>query len=150
MKPFVLSFFLSLFVISQIQAQEMAWFTNANEAKAYAIEQKVPILLIFAGSDWCKPCMMLKADILKSAEFSTYFPSKMALLYLDFPMQTKNKLSAELTKQNEQLAEKYNKSGTFPYIVMIDSNGKQLGYLTFKHQTPAVFIEQCNAIIATK
>ena len=128
-------------------SQGDAWFTESSQARAYATENKVPIMLVFAGSDWCKPCMMLKADILKSDEFQSYYPQKMAILYLDFPMQSKNKLSAEHQKQNELLAEKYNQSGSFPNLIFIDSNGKVLGQLAYKHQTPSVFIEQCNSII---
>ncbi len=142
-------FFPIIFILLTIPAfsQTNAWFTDASQAKTYAMEHKVPILLVFAGSDWCKPCMMLKADILKSAEFESYFPSKMAVLYLDFPMKSKNKLSAEHQKQNELLAEKYNQSGLFPNLLFIDTNGKVLGNLTYKHQTPSVFIEQCNSIL---
>lgn len=148
MKRLVFTLFI-LYSTIAVYAQNKAWFNNSTDAKTYALEQKVPILLVFAGSDWCKPCMMLKADILHSEAFEAYFPSKMALLYLDFPMQTKNKLPADLKKQNELLAEKYNKSGAFPAMILIDTNGKILGNLNYTHQTPAVFIEQCNTLLAS-
>lgn len=128
-------------------SQSSAWFTTSSEAKAYALKNNLPILLVFAGSDWCKPCMVLKAEVLQSNEFKQYYPSEFALLYLDFPMQSKNKLSPELTKQNELLAEKYNKSGFFPNLVMIDTQGKILGSLTYKHQTPSVFIKECKSLL---
>jgi len=141
---------LSLLVLFTVnmQSQSTAWFSNSSEAKAYAQKNNVPILLVFAGSDWCKPCMMLKAEILHSSEFEQYYPSQFALLYLDFPMQSKNKLSPELTKQNELLAEKYNKSGFFPNLVLIDIQGKVMGTLTYKHQTPKAFIDECESLIA--
>lgn len=140
---------LSLLVLfaTNMHSQSSAWFSGSSEAKAYAQKNNVPILLVFAGSDWCKPCMMLKAEILHSKEFEQYYPSQFALLYLDFPMQSKNKLSPELTKQNELLAEKYNKSGFFPNMVLIDVQGKILGTLTYKHQTPEVFINECKSLI---
>lgn len=144
-------FFPLIFLLlsAPIFSQDEAWFVNSAQAKTYAIENNVPILLVFAGSDWCKPCMMLKADILKSVEFESYYPKKMAILYLDFPLQKKNKLSAEMKKQNEMLAEKYNKTGLFPNLVLIDTNGKIVGNLTYKHQSPSIFIEQCNALISS-
>jgi thioredoxin-related protein len=142
--------FCSLFVLSTtLFSQSPAWFTSSSEAKAYALKNNVPILLVFAGSDWCKPCMMLKADILQSEEFKQYYPSELTILYLDFPMQSKNKLSPEFTKQNELLAGKYNKSGFFPNLVMIDTQGKILGSLTYKHQTSSAFINECKSLIAT-
>ncbi len=130
-------------------SQNTAWFTKSSDAKTYAIEKQVPILLIFAGSDWCKPCIMLKTEILHSDEFQQYLPSHFALLYLDFPMHAKNKLPVDLKKQNELLAEKYNKSGLFPNLVMIDTQGKILGNLSFKHQTPTVFINECNTLLSS-
>lgn len=149
MKRNLLTICLLFFLTVTLLSQSSAWFTSSSDAKAYALKNNVPILLIFAGSDWCKPCMMLKADILHSDEFKQYYPTEFALLYLDFPMQSKNKLSPELTKQNELLAEKYNKSGFFPNLVMIDTQGKIIGSITYKHQTPTVFINECKSLIAT-
>lgn len=128
-------------------SQKKAWFTNSGEAKIYAVENQVPIMLVFAGSDWCKPCMMLKHDILQNEMFQKYFPTRFAILYLDFPMQAKNKLVPEQKKQNELLAEKYNKSGLFPNLVLIESNGKVIGQINFKQQATEVFIDQCNTLI---
>jgi thioredoxin-related protein len=141
-----------LLIIFSIGAfsKEPAWFVNSSEAKVYADTNKVPILLVFAGSDWCKPCKILKADILKSTEFQNYYSSKFALLYLDFPIQSKNKLPDNLKKQNELLAEKYNKTGLFPNLVLINTKGEVLGTLLFKNQTPQIFIDQCEKLLASK
>ena len=142
---------ITLLVIFSLSvfAQEQAWFVKSSEAKTYAVANNVPILLVFAGSDWCKPCKILKADILINSEFQKYYPTKFALLYLDFPMKSKNKLPALLKKQNDLLAEKYNKNGQFPYMVMINTNGKVLAELSYKNQTPEKFIKQCDKLLAT-
>jgi thioredoxin-related protein len=132
-----------------VSAQHNGWFTEEKLAKEYATNNNIPILLIFGGSDWCRPCMMLKKDILLSEQFSKYFPEKFALLYLDFPVKKKNKLSPELTIQNDKLAEKFNKSGAFPNIVFIDINEKKLGTLFFKNQTPAEFILDCEKLLSS-
>lgn len=147
MKKLFISIML-LGVVTLAHSQTTAWFQSSADAKTYALANKVPILLVFGGSDWCKPCMMLKADILHNAAFEAYYPSKMAILYLDFPMQAKNKLPADLKKQNELLAEKYNKSGAFPAMILIDTDGKVLGNLKYSNQTPAVFIDQCNVLLS--
>ncbi len=148
MKKLFITLLLAI-AFTMAHSQSKAWFSSSADAKAYAISNKVPILLVFAGSDWCKPCMMLKADILHSAAFEAYFPSKMAILYLDFPMQAKNKLPAELKKQNELLVESYNKSGAFPAMILINTEGKVLGNLKYTSQTPAVFVEQCKTLLAS-
>jgi len=135
---------------TQVTAAPKAWFSSETEAKAYALENKVPILYVFAGSDWCKPCIQLKQTILTSEAFQQYHPAKVAVLYLDFPQQQKNQLPDELRKQNEKLAGVYNKAGYFPYIVVVSAEGKTIGTIAFKHQTPEVFIEQCEALLATQ
>jgi thioredoxin-related protein len=131
-----------------VNAQTQGWFVSSSDAKTYAVANNhLPIMLVFAGSDWCKPCMELKTSILKSETFLKYFPSRFALLYLDFPLQKKNQLSAELKKQNEALAAKYNTSGFFPNVVMINTRGEVLGSISFKHQSPVEFIQECDAIL---
>lgn len=147
MKRIAYTIILLLLVLSATKAQDLPWFVKSSEAKSYASSHQLPILLVFAGSDWCKPCMQLKNTILKSTEFEAYFPGKFALLYLDFPMAEKNKLSAELTKQNELLAEKYNKSGFFPNMILIETTGKIIGTLNFKNQSPKQFIKECEALL---
>ena len=144
-----LFFFLVLFSMSAL-AQDKAWFVKSSDAKVYAEANKVPILMVFAGSDWCKPCKMLKADILHSPKFEAFHQTKFALLYLDFPMKAKNKLSADLKRQNDLLAEIYNKNGSFPYMTMINTKGEILGELSFKSQTPELFIKQCETLLANK
>lgn len=129
-----------------LHAQQQGWFINKTEAHAYALEHKVPVLYVFAGSDWCKPCIQLKQTILLSDTFKAYYPTRMAILYLDFPQQKKNELSPELKKQNDALAAQYNKSGYFPYLVVVDSSGKAIGNLYFKHQTSVEFIQQFETI----
>lgn len=128
-------------------SQSKGWYTNSGEAKSFAIKNNTPILLVFAGSDWCKPCMELKKEILLSDEFQKYLPEHFALLYLDFPLQKKNQLAPEIKKQNEALAAKYNASGFFPNMVMINTSGKILGSLQFHHQTVSEFIGECNGLL---
>ncbi len=135
-----------LFSISTF-ALEKGWFNNEQEAKTFAKENNVPILMVFAGSDWCRPCMALKNTILISEQFQNYHPKHLAVLYLDFPMQSKNKLSKELTTQNEKLAAKYNQSGFFPNVQIIDVEGKVLGSIKFNNQSPESFIESCESIL---
>ncbi len=137
-----------LLIIQQGYAQESDsnTFTDIAQAKAFAKKKQVPILVVFAGSDWCKPCIQFKRSILVSESFTSYAKQNMAVLYLDFPLKKANKLSPEQTAQNELLAEKYNPSGAFPNILMLDASEKVLGTLSFKNQTPEDFIVACQAL----
>lgn len=128
------------------QESDANTFTDIAQAKAFAKKEQVPILMVFAGSDWCKPCIQFKRSILISESFTSYAKQNMAVLYLDFPLKKANKLSPEQTAQNELLAEKYNPSGAFPNILMIDASEKVLGTLSFKNQSPEDFIITCKAL----
>lgn len=128
------------------QSENEFWFHNLEEAESYAASHEVPILMVFAGSDWCRPCMRFKKDILTTEAFSNYAKDKLTILYLDFPMKKENKLPAEQIKHNEQLAEKYNESGAFPYVLMLDAHEKVLGKLSFTNQSPEEFISDCEKL----
>lgn len=121
-------------------------FSDIEVAKEYALHEEVPILIVFAGSDWCKPCIQFKKSILQSEAFMLFAEDSLAILYLDFPLKKANKLSPEQTSHNEKLAEQYNRSGAFPAILMINAEEKILGHLAFSNQSPIEFINSCKAL----
>lgn len=115
-----------------VEVEKIEWHTNIEEAKQKAEKLQLPILIVFSGSDWCKPCMKLREDILHSTEFEKYAFKNLVLVELDFPALKKNRLSDEQTAHNEKLAEKYNSKGIFPSMVVINYTGKQLGQMGYK------------------
>ncbi len=122
------------------QSQQEYWFTSQAEAMTYAVEHDDNILMVFAGSDWCRPCIQFKKDVLESIDFKKYAQDNIVILYLDFPSKKKNKLSKEATSHNEGLAEKYNQSGTFPKIVLLDNNMIKIKELNYEGQSSEEFI----------
>jgi thioredoxin-related protein len=84
------------------------------------------VLLYFSGSDWCAPCIKFKKFIVNSPEFQAFATDNLIVYNADFPRLSKNKLSKELTKENEDLADKYNSKGAFPLILLLDTDGKIL------------------------
>lgn len=111
--------FLTLFSFNST----IEWTTDFSKAITEANANNKYIVLNFSGSDWCGPCMKLKKEVLDSQDFLKFAESKLVLVRADFPRSKKNRLSPELTKSNENLAEKYNKEGKFPFTVLIDGNG---------------------------
>ena len=125
------------------------WETNVATAKAKAKAEKKNILMVFAGSDWCRPCIQLKKKVLETATFKQYAKDNLVLLYLEFPARKKNKLSKKQTAHNEALAEKYNKSGAFPLVVLTNSKGKKLGKTGYdKKSTPKEYVAKLKKIAA--
>lgn len=134
-----------LFVVSLGYSQD--WKTNLDLVKKEALSQNKPILLVFSGSDWCAPCIKLDKSIWQSAEFKEYAATNLVLERADFPKKKQNQLEADIKKQNEGLAEMYNKDGIFPLVVVLDSNGKVLGKTSYKNVSPKEYIELLNSFI---
>lgn len=117
------------------------WKTSFEEAKQEANKENKKILLVFSGSDWCAPCMKLEKNVWKSEAFKKVAEEKYVLVKADYPKKKANQLSAELTESNNKLAEKYNKEGNFPLVVMLDKNGKVQGMTGFKNISAEEYIK---------
>jgi thioredoxin-related protein len=117
----VLSAFVFMLLLTPV-----TWKTNFNDAKTEAAKSKKLILLNFSGSDWCVPCIQLKQTIFENESFTAYASENLVLVNADFPRQNKHKLSPEQKKLNEQLAEKYNPDGKFPFTILMTADAKIL------------------------
>ena len=104
----------------------VVWKTDFNEAKLEAQKTNKTILVNFSGSDWCLPCIQLKKKYFDSEVFNSYASENLVLVNADFPRQNKHKLSSQQKKINEDLADKYNHDGKFPYTILVTADGKVL------------------------
>lgn len=125
----ILTFFIMGSSPSTFYAQDSTfiWLTNLEEAKEQAVEESKNILLYFSGSDWCVPCMQLKKEVLLHESFKKLAGKNFIGVAFDFPAQSENLLPEEQQKYNEAKAEIYNKDGSFPLILLLDSEGNELG-----------------------
>ncbi|WP_372792549.1 thioredoxin family protein [Lutibacter sp.] len=133
-------FFFSIFILS---AQN--WVTDFNEAKKIATKKNQPIILVFQGSDWCAPCIKLNKEIWSTEEFKTYSEKNFVMLLADFPRKKKNELSDFQQQQNNQLMEKYNLQGYFPFVAVLDKKAKLLGNTGYKKISPSEYIKLLNS-----
>lgn len=129
----VLIFTISFFVSAQ------QWSTNFEEAKQVATKNNQNIVLVFQGSDWCGPCIKLDKEIWSTQEYQNLAKKHFVMLKADFPRKKANKLSEAQEIHNKSLAETYNKQGYFPYVVVIDKNGKVLGSLGYEKISPTQY-----------
>lgn len=143
MKKILVVALLFIATITTVNAQE--WQTDFRKAKEIAAKYDQPIILVFQGSDWCAPCIKLDREIWSTDTFKKYAKENYIMLKADFPRRKKNALSEVQTKANALLAEKYNKQGFFPFVVVLDSNGKVLGESSYKKTTPENYIKELNA-----
>lgn len=118
---FFLLFFMAIFsLIAKAQAPDL------SAAEDSAKENHKNILLLFSGSDWCIPCIKMEKEIFEKESFASYSKEHLILLHADFPRLKKHQLPKDQVKKNEELAEKYNKGGAFPYTVLLNADGKVL------------------------
>lgn len=143
MKSKIAVTFLFLFTISSIQAQN--WLTDIKKAESIATKENKNIILVFEGSDWCAPCKKLNKEIWSTEEFKTYANDHYVMLLADFPKRKKNKLDSEQQHKNNVLAEKYNKHGYFPHVVVLNEKGDVLGRTGYKKVSPKEYIKILNS-----
>ncbi|WP_395062840.1 thioredoxin family protein [Flavobacterium sp.] len=140
-----ITFIIALLITTLGFSQE--WKSDIEEAKAQAAKEGKNILLVFSGSDWCGPCMKLDKIVWKSEIFKTESEKKWVLVKADFPKKKGNVLSPELTASNNRLAEKYNKSGNFPLVVLLDNTGRVIGMTGFKNVSAEEYVKIINALL---
>lgn len=88
-----------------------------EQAQQHAVKAQKPLLLIFSGSDWCRPCMQLKADILDAEHFKAFADSTLVVFVADLPRNKSTLTEAQLA-ENRALAAKYNPAGQFPQLIL--------------------------------
>jgi thioredoxin-related protein len=145
MKTIISIICIMLISISAVKAQN--WQTDFEKAKAIASRESKPIILVFQGSDWCAPCIKLDHEIWSTDTFKSYAKDHFVMLQADFPRKKKNNLSEAQKVSNAKLAEVYNKSGIFPFVVVLDAKGKVLGETGYKKTTPEQYIKELTAFV---
>jgi len=116
-------FFFTALLFSLTAVHGQTVFEQAqNEAK----QTRKLILLSFSGSDWCVPCIKMHKSFFENPEFKKTADSLLVLVNADFPRNRKNQLDGNIKKQNEALADRYNRQGAFPYTLLLDENGTPL------------------------
>lgn len=123
----VIAMFLSMLSFAQ---EEQHWETNFDEAKKVASSSEKFILMSFQGSDWCANCKRLERTLFQSEEFRKLASEKFVLLKLDFPARKENKLPKEQAAYNDEMAAKYNNTGSFPKVLVFDKEGNLKGEMS--------------------
>ncbi|MBG8553875.1 thioredoxin family protein [Hymenobacter guriensis] len=134
----------------QAQAPAEGWNTDLAQALQQAKASNKPVLVDFSGSDWCKPCIMLKQEVFDQPEFQQFAKDNLVLARFDFPRSKKNKLPAAQTKLNEQAAAQLNKEGSFPLVVLLSPEGKVLAKTGYRPGGPAAYDAYLNQLLAKR
>jgi uncharacterized protein YyaL (SSP411 family) len=131
-------------------ASDPTWNSSLAAALQQAQATQRPVLAVFSGSDWCKPCMMLKQEVFDQPEFVQFAKDRFVLARFDFPRNKKNRLPDAQTKLNEEAAAKLNKEGEFPRVVLISPTGQVLARTGYRPGGPTAYDAYLEQLLAKK
>ncbi|MDW3193404.1 MAG: thioredoxin family protein [Cytophagales bacterium] len=118
-----LAAFLVFGIISlSVSAQSLNW----SDTRAQAAEEDKKVLLVFSGSDWCRGCILFDQQVLQDSKFQALASDRLALYKADFPRKKKNKPEQTVIRQNEQLIQQFNPTGTFPFVLLLNEEDEVL------------------------
>ena len=129
---------LSLTVHAQI-------LTESDEVFKVAGQTHRPVLIVFAGSDWCAPCVRFEKNVLDKTSFREFAQNSLIVYQADFPQR--KKLPKDVQKRNEALAEKYNPRGQFPQLVLVRNNEEVISVVNYRDESAEEFIKKLRLLI---
>ena len=115
------------------------WLSDLGAAQAQARATNRPVLAVFSGSDWCKPCIMYEQEVFAKPEFTAFATGRLVLAHFDFPRLKRNQPTAAQLKLNEAAAAQLNREGDFPLAVIIAPDGQVLAKTGYIAGGPAAF-----------
>ena len=153
MKKIAITLFLILGSLT-IQAQEVTWQTDMNEAMKISKKSKKPLFLFFTGSDWCGWCMRLQKEVFKTPEFEKWAKKNVVLVELDFPRKTAQ--DPAIQKQNSELQQTFAVQG-YPTVWIVNASKKdgkinleKLGSTGYLAGGPTTWLANADQILANK
>lgn len=107
------------------------WVDDVEAAFVQAEKEDKSLLLLFTGSDFCPPCIMMHKKVFTKDEFLKQATKDFVLVYIDFPEG-----DPELEKANTKYFDKYGVEG-FPEVILMDPKEKGFGRF-FANEYPEV------------
>jgi protein disulfide-isomerase len=126
---FLLSFISLISLDTIAKEKKLVWNDNLEKAVEIAKKQDKAILINFSGSDWCKWCKKLDADVFSQNEFINYAKKNLILVKIDFPQYTPQ--DPKVQSYNREVAQMFRVEG-FPTVVVINKNQKLAAYTGYQ------------------
>lgn len=108
--------------MSKVVTDTNALPVNLVAEVARARSENKLLVLEFASSDSCPPCIRLQQNVFSTPEFKQFAASNMDFVRLDFPL--KSDLRPDTTATNTLLSQQFDVD-VFPTFVALDKNGKE-------------------------
>lgn len=119
------------------------WHQSFARALKESQEQDKPVLLDFAGDDWCEPCRILRKNVFETEQFAEWAESRVVLLEVQVPDPSQPR-SADVV----ELTERYSVT-TFPTVLILNSDGDVLGSIEGAFEDSTEWIEVADGILTS-
>jgi protein disulfide-isomerase len=130
-----------VFISSSLHAEDI-WLTDFPAAQKAAQEKGLILLAAFVGSDWRPWCRKLEAEVFAQPEFNDFARNRLVLFQADFPKH--KALPEELKKQNQELGKQFSIK-SFPTVLLLDMEGKEIGRMGYKAGGAVSYLEAIKA-----
>lgn len=128
-----------LLVTGSLNAHGLGFFTNPNEAAAYALVKDSLVLVFFTGSDWSPLTHELDVKVWDDAAFAAHLNDTHALLNADYPQRTK--LTTKQRENLRALAERH-RITHFPTILALTPELAEVGRHEYRGESSAQVMEK--------
>jgi thioredoxin-related protein len=144
---FLLSFISLISQDTIAKEKKLVWNNNLEKAVAIAKKENKAILINFSGSDWCKWCKRLNAEVFSQKEFINYAKKNLVLVNIDFPQYTQQDPKVE--SYNREVAQMFRVQG-FPTVVVIDKNQKLAAYTGYQQGGAQNYVKYLKSVLKKK
>ena len=120
---------------------------DVNKAKEIAKAFKMPIALVFVGSDWCSFSKKLLTEVLCKEDFAKGLKKKVLFVKVDFP-ELHQHLDKDLLEQHFNLKKKFHVE-EFPTLVLVDDNLNEISRFGYEAQTAADYGTKLLSCVST-
>lgn len=133
----------------QVVVPAAGWFSDLGAAQALAKTSNRPIVAVFSGSDWCKPCVTFEQEVFSQPAFAAYAKGRLVLAHFDYPRLPQHQLPAAQNKLNDAAKAQLNREGDFPLAVIVAPDGRVLAKTGYIAGGPAAFEAYLKTVLPT-
>lgn len=101
------------------------WHTDYEQSRELAIQQQIPLIVFFGGSDWCVWCQKMATELFSDGEFREGAGRDFVAVELDFPHNQRQPVGQE--RQNRLLKAKFGVE-SFPTVLWVDPKKEDVFY----------------------
>lgn len=113
------------------------------DALVRAQEKKLPLVVLFTGSDWSEASIAFETEIAANSIFTDWAERRVVLLTVDIP---RSGIDASTRTARRSLASRLAVS-SFPTAVFLDVNETELGRLAHDPDGPAAWVKRAELIL---